>query len=37
MTKQNVTRRNMLVATGAGALAAPAIIGSANAQSTVSW
>jgi TRAP-type mannitol/chloroaromatic compound transport system substrate-binding protein len=37
MSKQTVTRRNMLVATGAGALAAPMIIGSAKAQATVSW
>ncbi len=37
MSKQTVTRRNMLVATGAGALAAPMIIGSAKAQTTVNW
>lgn len=37
MTSRNFTRRTVLSGVGAGALAAPAVIGAAAAQSTVSW
>ena len=34
---ERISRRHVLAGTGAGALAAPMIIGSAHAQTTVNW
>jgi TRAP-type mannitol/chloroaromatic compound transport system substrate-binding protein len=37
MSERTLSRRKVLAGTGAGALAAPMIIGSANAQATINW